>query len=117
MTKAHEADLYRNDLPQSELITHLLGEIQEMREAVFDIRDRVAGATKSFYTVEELAAAVGRAPFTVRHWIKTGRLRAERVMGTGPRGRLLIAREEFQKLVMLGKGTRIPNLLAQENDN
>ena len=67
-----------------DLIAHLLGVITEVREVVVDIRDRVAGAKKSHYTVEELAVEAGRAPYTIRHWIKIGRLRAERVTGTGP---------------------------------
>jgi excisionase family DNA binding protein len=106
---------YTDSLP-SELITHLLGAIQEMRDAIFDIRERVSGASKTHYTVEEVAADVGRAPFTVRRWIKDGRLRADRVTGTGPRGRLLIPREEFQKLILSGKGTNIPTLLIQKSN-
>ncbi len=112
----HNNFCHTDPLP-SELITHLLGAIQEMRDAVFDIRERVSGASKSHFTVEEVAAAVGRAPFTVRRWIKDGRLRADRVTGTGPRGRLLIPREEFQKLVLSGKGASIVNVLLEEPTN
>ena len=69
--------------------------VNEVRETVREIRDRLAGTTKSHYTVEEVAEMTGRAPYTVRTWIKAGRLQAERVDGSGPRGRLLIPHGEF----------------------
>jgi hypothetical protein len=101
---------------QVELAEELINAIQEVREAVFDIRERFTATRKSLYTVEEFAAVVGRAPYTIRRWIKTGCLRAERVMGTGPRGRLLIPGEEIKRLIRSGKGAGISELLAAASD-
>lgn len=72
------------------------------------IRTVLEGRLKPLYTVEEFAQLVGRDPYTVRAWIKAGKLRATRVAGTGPRGRLLIAREEVDRLVAGGLGGRVP---------
>jgi excisionase family DNA binding protein len=66
--------------------------------------------TKPLYTVGELAALTGRSDYTVRRWILEGRITATRVMGTGPRGRLLIAHEQLRKLVEGGFGGEMPGI-------
>jgi len=68
----------------------------------------VSGTTKSLYTVEEVARLTGRSPYTVRRWISEQRISATRIADTGPRGRLLIARAELQRLIELGQGDSIP---------
>jgi excisionase family DNA binding protein len=75
--------------------------------AIADLRAQIAGKNKSHYTVEEVAKLTGRAPYTVRTWIKQGVLEATRVHGTGPKGRLLVPREELQKLVDHGLGVHL----------
>lgn len=51
---------------------------------------------KSYYTVDELAELVKRAPFTVRQWCNLGRIRAERSMTqTGPSLRWAISHDEY----------------------
>ena len=75
--------------------------------ALDEIKDCLAGRTKSHLTVAELARQVGRSEYTVRRWITEGRITATRVAGTGPKGRLLIAREQLNKLVMAGSGTNL----------
>ncbi len=96
-------------------VMDLLMAVNEVRETVREIRDRLAGTTKSHYTVEEVAEMTGRAPYTVRTWIKAGRLQAERVDGSGPRGRLLIPHGEFAQLIRTGRGMKIASAVAEAN--
>jgi excisionase family DNA binding protein len=86
--------------------------LQEIRAAIEDIRSQLAGTHKSHYTVEEVAELTGRTPYTVRRWIAEGRLRATRVHGTGPKGRLLISHDQLLGLVEAGLGAQIPPVVA-----
>ncbi|WP_406699476.1 helix-turn-helix domain-containing protein [Singulisphaera sp. Ch08] len=84
-------------------ITHdLVPMIRKLQVAVDEIRAQLGGMRKDYYTVEEVARATGRSSYTIRSWVRAGRIRAIRVEGTGPRGRLLIAREEMERLVYSG---------------
>jgi len=74
-----------------------------------EIRDRLAGSHKDWYTVEEVAHLTGRSAYTIRRWIKATRLEAVRVQDTGPRGRLLIARDQLHRLTAAGLGCRVPD--------
>jgi excisionase family DNA binding protein len=58
--------------------------------------------SKPFLTSKEVAEVVGRSEDTVRRWIREKRLPAERIAGTGPRGRLLVSREALTKLISAG---------------
>src|SRR4051794_6495059 len=82
--------------------------IERIFVAIEDIRAQLSGKRKEFLTTEEVAEATGRSEYTIRRWIAEKRLEAVRVPGGGPRGRLLIARSEFEKLVASGVGARIP---------
>ena len=73
------------------------------------IRSALDGSRTPLLTVEEVARLVGRHPYTIRSWIKAGRLRATRVAGTGPKGRLLIRCEELDRLVEAGLAGRTPD--------
>jgi len=86
----------------------LVDVLGELFRAVDDIRTQLAGKRKSHYTTEEFAVATGRAPYTIRTWIKDGRVKALRVPGTGPKGRLLIPHEELAKLVSTGRAGSVP---------
>jgi excisionase family DNA binding protein len=85
-------------------LSDVLTQLQEVRDAVRSLNERLSTKTKPFLTVEEVAELTGRAPYTIRTWIKDGRIRATRVNGTGPRGRLLVARGELERIVEGGKG-------------
>lgn len=84
-----------------DILHRLSGDVQ-------DIKEKLDGTQKSHYVVDEVARMTGRAPYTVRTWIRSGRIRAERVAGTGPKGRLLIPREELAKLIADAKGDGVP---------
>jgi excisionase family DNA binding protein len=79
-----------------------------------EILDLLTGRSKSHYTVEEISELVGRSPFTVRRWITAGRLHAVRIEGTGPRGRLLIPRDQLDALVSAGLGASIPAVAVDD---
>ena len=84
--------------------------ITAIMQRLDELRDIVQGKSKSHYTVEEVAEMTGRAPFTVRRWITEGRLPATRVAGTGPKGRLLIARADVQRLITDGLAGKVQAL-------
>ena len=86
--------------------------LAQILDALHEIRERLAGAHKPLLTIEEVAQLVGRAPFTVRRWVKEGRLKATRVSGTGPRGRLLVGHDEVRKLITAGVGGEVPAALG-----
>jgi hypothetical protein len=53
-------------------------------------------AVKQWYSVEEFARLVGKAPFTVRQWCNLGRVRAERSMTrSGPSHVWAIGHDEY----------------------
>ena len=77
------------------------------------MREQLAGTCKSHLTIEEVAKMTGRAPYTVRAWVKAGRIKAERITGTGPKRAVLVRREEVTKLIASGRGTKIPTAVVQ----
>jgi excisionase family DNA binding protein len=76
------------------------------------IRATLQARRKDHYTVEEVARLTGRSAYTVRRWVALGRIRAIRISGTGPKGRLLIPREELDTLIAAGLGARVPDAAA-----
>ena len=89
-------------------VEHLLGMIPAMVKDVGEIRRLLSDRRKDYYTIEEFAEIVRRAPYTIRTWVKDGRVAAIRVSGTGPRGRLLIPRSEVDKVIQAGLGSQLP---------
>lgn len=82
----------------------VLADLKSLAIKVGAIQASVEKHVKEFYTVGELAELTHRRPYTVRRWIKNRLIVATRVQGTGPKGRLLIARAELEKLVQTGLG-------------
>jgi excisionase family DNA binding protein len=74
----------------------LLLEIGAMVREVLEIQ---RGTVKPYYGVAEAAKLLGRKEYTVRSYIREGRLRAERLAGCGPKGRLLIPRDSLMSLI------------------
>jgi excisionase family DNA binding protein len=94
---------------------HIFETLETLNHKMDEVLAVVSGATKSLYTVEEVAALTGRSPYTVRRWINEQRISATRIADTGPRGRLLVAREELQRLINSGRGDSIPPVAINEN--
>ena len=96
-----------SSLTIDQLFTHLQANINRLASRLDEIHELVAGRTKENYTVAESAHMFGRSAYTVRRWITEGKLKASRVIGTGERGRLLINREELQRLIGAGRGENL----------
>ncbi len=102
MTQSKQLEIFSD--ARLEQIMSTLGDI---RISVDEIRERIAGVTKEHYTVEEVARATGRDPYTVRRWIRDEKLKAIRIDGSGPRGRLLVPRAELKRLIGDGKAAQM----------
>jgi hypothetical protein len=98
----------------TESLRTILRIIHEHDVLLREISETISGTWKQFFTVEEFAQLVGRAPCTVRRWITAGIVKATRVEGAGPRGRLLVHRGELDKVVGSGFGDELA--LATEHD-
>ena len=64
-----------------------------------ELRDEMHDRRKPFVTVREAAAQCGRSEYTIRRWVAQGRVKATKVEGTGPHGRLLLARDDLERLL------------------
>jgi hypothetical protein len=54
---------------------------------------------KEFYTTDEVAEILSRAPFTVREWCRLGRIRAQkRSCGRGTSQEWMISHAELQRI-------------------
>ena len=84
-----------------------------LKVALDEVRDQLSKKRKPHLTVEEVAELVGRSPYTVRKWIAEKRIDATRVQGTGPKGKLLIAHDQIDRLVAEGKGGDVPPAAMQ----
>jgi hypothetical protein len=71
------------------------------------VQELLQRGQKDPVTVREFADLVCRSPFTIRMWIKRGRIEAKRVIGTGPRGRLLIDRNQLSRVIQAGRGSNL----------
>lgn len=83
-------------------LVQIFGLLRQLKLAIDDIRERMAGQKKSHYTIDEVARLTGRCPYTVRRWVSEGRIQATRIQGTGPRGRLLVSQEQLDRLITQG---------------
>jgi excisionase family DNA binding protein len=86
---------------------------QALQTELADIRAVLSRKRKEHYTVEEIAGLVCRSEYTVRRWIAQKRIKAIRVQGTGPRGRLLIPNTELDVLIATAKGANVPDVVVR----
>ena len=89
-------------------IEEMYGLLIYVKDAIEYVRAQLAAKRKDHYTVPEFGDLVRRSPYTVRRWIAEGRVKAVRVQGTGPKGRLLVPHDQLDALVVAGMGTEIP---------
>jgi excisionase family DNA binding protein len=87
--------------PETAALERVLAELRVIRELIEQTR-------KPILTVAEVARLVGRSEYTVRRWVGEGRLPATRVSGTGPAGRLLVRRDDVDRLIATGSATERP---------
>lgn len=92
----------------------IVASLQEISRQLDELKQELREKTKEVYTTEEVAEMTGRAEYTVRTWIRKGLINATRVAGSGPRGRLLIARGELNKLLSNGKGAALSAISCDE---
>ena len=90
-----------------QLIAYFQANVNKLGSRLDEIYDRVIGRSKEHLTVAEVAEMTGRTAYTVRRWISVGWLKASRVSNTGERGRLLIHRDDLQKLISGGHGQNL----------
>jgi excisionase family DNA binding protein len=91
-------------------LTNVIEELlRPMRTDLESIRSTLNARRKSHYTVEEVAELTGRSAYTVRRWITEKRLKAIRIAGTGPKGRLLISRDQIDVLIGSALGGNVPD--------
>lgn len=98
----HQVEMEETDNAQ------VLGMLRTLEAKVDELRGLLSQHRKETYTIEEFARIVGRSEYTARRWVGEGKVKAIRVQGTGPRGRLLIPRSELDRLVAFGQGGDIP---------
>ena len=72
--------------------------LRQVTAALTDVSDRLADRTKDYYSVKEVAELTKRSEYTVRRWIEEGRLEAEKIQGTGAKGKWRIPREAVKQL-------------------
>ena len=83
-------------------VREVLAQLGLLQQAMTDLRDEMHDRRKPFVTVREAAAQCCRSEYTIRRWIAQGRVKASKVEGTGPHGRLLVARDDLERLLQVG---------------
>ena len=94
-------------LTNEQLLAQIQANISKLFSRLDEIHGLVTGRTKEHHTVAEAAEMFGRSAYTIRRWITEGRLKASRVIDTGQRGRLVIHRDELQRLIGAGRGENL----------
>ena len=107
------ADLANAVIP---LLGEILRSLEALRQQMDDSAELRAVSRKPQLTVNEFAELAGRAPYTVRTWIKNGLIKASRVPGPGPKGRFLITRTELGSVINLGRGDFVPGTACDGNE-
>ena len=87
----------------------VMGMISVLNLKVEELQTLFVSKRKDNFTVKEFADAVGRSDYTVRRWNTEKKIKAERIKGTGSRGKLLIPRKELERIIETGLGESVPD--------
>ena len=83
--------------PDSSLKAELLGRLSRIESALQQLLRQKT--IKAWYTTEEVAEIVGKAPFTVREWCRHGRVNATKCdCGRGSSKEWIISRDELMRI-------------------
>ena len=80
--------------------TEIIARLDRLDERMAELRDLLVNqrAMRDYYTPEEAAKILGKAPFTVREWCRCGRVRAQkRGSGRGKYQGWVISHEELMR--------------------
>ncbi len=95
------------------ILEQIADDLRNLRKEVREITEWLHGHAKEYYTVAEVAALVQRSPYTVRRWLKEGRIEGIKISDRPDddrsvnKGQYLIAKEQLEILVGQGKGVNI----------
>jgi hypothetical protein len=82
-------------------IQEVMGRLERI-ETILEILSRQR-TVKEFYTTEEIATIMGKAPFTVREWCRQGRVVAsKRDSGRGTFKEWIVSHDELMRLQSQG---------------
>lgn len=91
--------------------------LSEISKRLAHISSDLAGQIKPLLTVSEVADLTDRCEDTVRRWIRNGCLPAHKALGTGPRGRWLVKREDLDRVLEGGLGGDISPVVVRVGDS
>ena len=78
-------------------IEQVVEELRLLKEMVQELVQK--RTIKDFYSVEELARALGKAPWTIRNYCRLGRINAlQRKCGRGRSKEWMISHEELERI-------------------
>lgn len=87
----------RREVPAGSAPLEIIERLQRIEAALDQLVQQ--REIKEWYTTEEVASIVGKAPFTVREWCRLGRVRAEkRDCGRGNSREWMIGNEELRRI-------------------
>jgi excisionase family DNA binding protein len=90
------------------LLSELSSKFPTLDSKLTDLQELLSSRRKKNFTVGEVAELTGRSAYTIRRWVAHGKLKAIRLRDGGPRGKLIIARTEFERLIAAGKDADVP---------
>jgi hypothetical protein len=89
------------DTGAEQLLREVITRLARIEEAVHELREKQV--TKEYYTIEEFAAKVGKAPFTCREWARHRRVKAtKRQSGRGAHKEWAVSHEELLRYQRFG---------------